>query len=81
MDRHSTYYKKCAINMSYNGNDVLMLDFRPRRLELVKRDLVEIGIESKQMTAEVLLSYLNFYLDIPQPLLGRRQVSCLLCRN
>jgi hypothetical protein len=35
------------------GNDVLMSDFRPRRLELVKRDLVESGIGIKQMRVGV----------------------------
>ena len=44
----STYAtKKCAINICVTmGNDVLM-DFWPRRLELVKRDSVGSGIGIK----------------------------------
>ena len=35
------------------GDDVLMLDFRPRQLESVKRGLVESGIGIKQMRVGV----------------------------
>ena len=35
------------------GNDLLMLDFRPRQLELVKRGLVGSGIGIRQMKVGV----------------------------